>query len=60
MVTTSKGNSGLWATGVFSRLVVSARVPSMNTVETPAPTEASVNATSTASRITNRLADTRL
>ena len=45
--------------GVPFRLV-SATVPSMRTVEIPAPTAASVKATSTASRVTNRSADNRL
>ena len=44
----------------FSLLVVSPRVPNINTVEIPAPTAASVNATSTASITVNSAAARRL
>ena len=43
-----------------SLLFVSASVPSIKTVEIPAPTAASVKATSTASKVTKRPADRRL
>ncbi len=46
--------------GFFSRLPTRARVPRKSTVEMPAPTAASVNATSTASMTTHRLAESRL
>ena len=43
----------------LSLRVVKARVPSIKTVEIPAPTDASVKATSTASRLTNIAAEIR-
>lgn len=48
----------LWL--VFSAREVRAKVPSIRTVEMPAPTAASVNATSTASQVINKSADNRL
>lgn len=57
--TTTSGSSGM-CTGIFSRLRVRARVPNISTVVMPAPTAASVKATSTASSTTKMQAVSRL
>ena len=44
----------------FSLLEVSVNVESISTIEIPAPTAASVNATSTASRVMSKSADNKL
>ena len=46
--------------GLDSLLRVNARVPNMSTVDIPAPTAASVKATSTASKVTSKPADNKL
>ena len=57
--TTASGSSGEWMGGLALR-VVSAKVLRESTVAIPAPTAASVNATSGASRISIQLAPRKL